>query len=59
MSQRQIYDLLVIGGGINGAGVARDAAGRGQLARNRKHHGCIQPPIPRDAPQAMGGWGGG
>lgn len=29
MSQRQIYDLLVIGGGINGAGVARDAAGRG------------------------------
>jgi len=24
-----IYDLLVIGGGINGAGVARDAAGRG------------------------------
>jgi glycerol-3-phosphate dehydrogenase len=25
----QEYDLLVIGGGINGAGVARDAAGRG------------------------------
>jgi glycerol-3-phosphate dehydrogenase len=25
----QTYDLLVIGGGINGAGVARDAAGRG------------------------------
>ncbi len=25
----QDYDLLVIGGGINGAGVARDAAGRG------------------------------
>ncbi len=25
----QSYDLLVIGGGINGAGVARDAAGRG------------------------------
>ena len=24
-----MYDLLVIGGGINGAGVARDAAGRG------------------------------
>ena len=23
------YDLFVIGGGINGAGVARDAAGRG------------------------------
>ncbi len=26
---RQSFDLLVIGGGINGAGVARDAAGRG------------------------------
>lgn len=25
----QIYDLLVIGGGINGAGIAADAAGRG------------------------------
>jgi glycerol-3-phosphate dehydrogenase len=25
----QKYDLLVIGGGINGAGIARDAAGRG------------------------------
>jgi glycerol-3-phosphate dehydrogenase len=24
-----LYDLLVIGGGINGAGIARDAAGRG------------------------------
>ncbi|MCI0508816.1 homodimeric glycerol 3-phosphate dehydrogenase (quinone) [Chromohalobacter marismortui] len=24
-----IYDLIVIGGGINGAGIARDAAGRG------------------------------
>ncbi|MGI9373906.1 MAG: glycerol-3-phosphate dehydrogenase [Hyphomicrobiales bacterium] len=24
-----IYDILVIGGGINGAGIARDAAGRG------------------------------
>lgn len=24
-----VYDLLVVGGGINGAGVARDAAGRG------------------------------
>ncbi|MEC7305004.1 MAG: FAD-dependent oxidoreductase, partial [Pseudomonadota bacterium] len=25
----QSFDLLVIGGGINGCGVARDAAGRG------------------------------
>ena len=24
-----IFDLLVIGGGINGVGIARDAAGRG------------------------------
>src|SRR5215204_2837291 len=25
----QAFDLLVIGGGVNGAGIARDAAGRG------------------------------
>ena len=24
----EIYDLFIIGGGINGAGIARDAAGR-------------------------------
>ncbi|NVE93286.1 glycerol-3-phosphate dehydrogenase [Altererythrobacter lutimaris] len=30
MTSDQTYDLLVIGGGINGAGIARDAAGRGQ-----------------------------
>ena len=29
MSVSDIYDLLIIGGGIHGAGVARDAAGRG------------------------------
>ena len=29
MSEAELYDLLVIGGGINGAGIARDAAGRG------------------------------
>ncbi|GJH37417.1 glycerol-3-phosphate dehydrogenase [Paraburkholderia hospita] len=29
MTQDSIYDLLVVGGGINGAGIARDAAGRG------------------------------
>jgi glycerol-3-phosphate dehydrogenase len=29
MSGDPIYDLLIIGGGINGAGIARDAAGRG------------------------------
>ena len=27
--QRTSYDLLVVGGGINGTGIARDAAGRG------------------------------
>jgi glycerol-3-phosphate dehydrogenase len=26
---REKYDLLVVGGGINGTGIARDAAGRG------------------------------
>ena len=29
MTQGTKYDLLVVGGGINGAGIARDAAGRG------------------------------
>jgi glycerol-3-phosphate dehydrogenase len=29
MTEPKIVDLLVIGGGINGAGIARDAAGRG------------------------------
>ena len=29
MSDIRLYDVLVIGGGINGCGVARDAAGRG------------------------------
>jgi glycerol-3-phosphate dehydrogenase len=28
--QSQLVDLLVVGGGINGAGIARDAAGRGR-----------------------------
>ena len=27
--QDRIYDLLIVGGGINGAGIARDAAGQG------------------------------
>ncbi|TAG48775.1 MAG: glycerol-3-phosphate dehydrogenase [Betaproteobacteria bacterium] len=27
--EQKTYDLLVVGGGINGAGIARDAAGRG------------------------------
>lgn len=29
MAKAQEYDLVVVGGGINGAGIARDAAGRG------------------------------
>ena len=29
MNNEQPYDLLIVGGGINGAGIARDAAGRG------------------------------
>ena len=29
MRQSGTYDLLIVGGGINGAGIARDAAGRG------------------------------
>ena len=29
MSGRQVFDLAIIGGGINGCGIARDAAGRG------------------------------
>jgi len=29
LSEPKPYDLLIVGGGINGAGIARDAAGRG------------------------------
>ena len=29
ISMKQLFDIFVIGGGINGAGIARDAAGRG------------------------------
>ena len=29
VADHQVYDLFVIGGGINGCGIARDAAGRG------------------------------
>jgi len=31
MQARPVYDVFVIGGGINGCGIARDAAGRGYL----------------------------
>ena len=29
MADTDIYDLMIVGGGINGCGIARDAAGRG------------------------------
>ena len=29
LEQGRVFDLLVVGGGVNGAGIARDAAGRG------------------------------
>lgn len=29
LTDHETYDLLIVGGGINGAGIARDAAGRG------------------------------
>lgn len=29
MAESRVYDIAIIGGGINGAGIARDAAGRG------------------------------
>ena len=29
MSSSTIYDLFIVGGGVNGCGIARDAAGRG------------------------------
>ena len=37
--ESRVYDLLVIGGGINGAGIARDAAGRGlSVLLVEQHH---------------------
>ena len=29
MSDKQVFDIFIIGGGVNGCGIARDAAGRG------------------------------
>ena len=34
----QVYDIAVIGGGINGAGIARDAAGRGLAVLLAEQH---------------------
>ena len=38
----ETYDLLVIGGGINGAGIARDAAGRGLSVLLCEQHDLAQ-----------------
>lgn len=38
----QPYDLLIIGGGINGAGIARDAAGRGLKVLLCEQHDLAQ-----------------
>ena len=52
----EAYDLLVIGGGINGAGIARDAAGRGlRVLRGQGHARFIGKPLDRfDKAQALG-----
>lgn len=39
-------DLLVIGGGINGAGIARDASGRGLRVLLCEQHEPRTPPAP-------------
>ncbi len=43
------YDLAIIGGGINGAGLARDAAGRG-LRVLLSSRGTWRPAHPRPRP---------
>ena len=45
----KVFDLFIIGGGINGAGIARDAAGRG-LSVCLADKGCLlyTSPSPRD-----------
>ena len=49
MSSREPeFDLLVVGGGINGAGIARDAAGRGLSVSADGRHALttrVVPPI--------------
>ena len=37
-----MYDLLIIGGGINGVGIARDAAGRGLKVLLCEQHDLAQ-----------------
>ena len=36
MSTQALYDLVIIGGGINGCGIARDAAGRESRGRRER-----------------------
>lgn len=38
MNSPDLYDLFIIGGGINGAGIARDAAGRGLKVALAEQH---------------------
>lgn len=42
MDVDQPFDLLVVGGGINGAGIARDAAGRGLRVLLAEQDGLAQ-----------------
>ena len=39
----KVFDLFIIGGGINGAGIARDAAGRGMSVclADKGEIGCL------------------
>ena len=46
------YDVIVIGGGVNGAGIARDAAGRGARVQRRD---LLLGPIQRDSVAPPGG----
>ncbi|MBI1776162.1 MAG: glycerol-3-phosphate dehydrogenase [Proteobacteria bacterium] len=42
MSAQDVFDLMVIGGGINGAGIARDAVGRGLSVLLAEQHDLAQ-----------------
>ncbi|EKM98932.1 glycerol-3-phosphate dehydrogenase [Acidocella sp. MX-AZ02] len=42
MDQAGIVDLLIVGGGVNGAAIARDAAGRGLSVRLLEQHDLAQ-----------------
>ena len=50
-----LYDLLVIGGGINGAGIARDAAGRGLSVLLAEQHDLASATSSRSTKLVHGG----